>query len=133
MTEERQEKNRKIAEWAGFHRLADSTDPDLIQWHHPDCRCEADAPEDRCKCPGGCYWGEDNDPPDFYVLEYASALILDKLPLAQVTNCGDLWCCSWLTPQIERSKTETYGSDRRTAIADSALAYIESLAAQEKK
>lgn len=127
MTKERQEKNQILAEWLGFRRLADSIDSGLIQWHHHECKCEANAPEDTCRCHEGCYLSDDNDPPDFYTSEYASALLLENIPDATLMREDRTWMC------CERGGSFKMDDARKTAIAEATLAYIESLASQGKR
>lgn len=135
MTEERQEKNHCLAEWAGF-KLTVYDDHEMLdhQWHHPDCRCEAVRADDKCSCIGCFDWADEGNPPDFYTSEDASALLLEKLLRGGLTysiswdsrgyafaEYGQFMSCHPKCP--ERYPT------RQTAIAEAAIV----AAAQEKK
>lgn len=119
---EREEKNRRLAEWAGFRFNVD-------QWHHPDCDCKACGPETPCNCVDGCYIGLEGDAPDFFASESASFILLKMMPnpqlwLESTKDEPKLWGC-WADYTGDAVVGYAHDPDPLAAIAEAALALIE--------
>lgn len=121
---ERDENNRKLAEWAGWKITATMSDKhQFFIWHCPECKCIA-ASDKVCVCVELC--GE--HPPDFYSSEEANAMLLEKMPAAELykhppdhldSEAG--WRCrpDW------GLDAAAYHVDRKTAICAATLAMLE--------
>ena len=118
---ERDENNRKLAEWLGWKANDSRT-----RWHSPECQRD-ETPASMCN----------GKVPDFYTDESANALLLEKMPqpvLQKVfSNDPDLpdgdfnWFCF---NDCDGTGISVKAKDRKTAIVNAALAYIQ---AKEKE
>lgn len=114
----KEEKNRLIAEWLGIKL----TGKEKVYGSR-----------------GEWYWQEwTKQPPDFYLSEEASAMVLEKL--AEVAGTVELirfdkwgvnpprWSCG--APRTQSGEKDVRGPDRKTCIAEAAIVYIQ---AKEKR